>query len=95
MGKIVERLPWRQAAAAVDANPHTQGLWDPPQVEKRLTLLELETEIITCTNRMVTLQAELAKVGNRRAELQMEVAKKAIDLGVSETMMRAAGRPSE
>jgi hypothetical protein len=86
---------WRFGAARVDANPHTESLYEPAKVEQRLNLLELEAEIIACTNRIVQHETEMAKLTFKRADLLQKVAEKAAELGVSEAMLRAAGQRYE
>ena len=74
-------LPWRRAAAAVDSVPTTE-IWDDETVNQRLSILELESKILECTGKLVTLEGEAHRVINRRVELMGELAKRVSALGL-------------
>ena len=74
-------LPWRRAAQAVDDNPTTDGhaLGD---LSPRLTILDLESQILKCTGKLVTLEAEACRVIEQRKELMQELTKRVQSLGL-------------
>lgn len=66
--------------AAMAAADKTQPL--DPDIERRLTIAELESEIIGCQNLRARLQGEIARVDERLSEHLTELAKRVSSLGL-------------
>jgi hypothetical protein len=67
-----------------------EDIYAPEHVERRLTLMELESAIIAATNQRVALQANLARIEEHIAELQHKVVEAVQNLGIKAEVVRSS-----
>lgn len=58
-----------------DPNPRTRSLYDAPEVERRLSYAEHQSEVIECQAQVVTAQTSLAKAQMNLSEAQQRLSK--------------------